>query len=60
MTHYILTNWKTTILGAGALFTALGSLLTSLASGDTSHLLPELSAIATATGLIFAKDAKAS
>ncbi len=56
---YFLHNWRTTALGSGALFTALGALLTSLATGDTSHLLPELSAIASAAGLIFAGDAKA-
>lgn len=55
----LLSNPWTTVLGLGALFTALGALLTSLATGDTSHLLPELSAIASAAGVIFAKDAKA-
>ena len=54
--HYLLTNWKTTALGAGAFCTALGALLTSLASGDTTHLFAEISAVMTAVGIIFAKD----
>jgi len=53
---YFVTNWKTTLLGAGALFSALGSMLTDLASGDTSHILTYVTAIMTAAGVIFAKD----
>jgi hypothetical protein len=54
--NYFLTNWKTTALGAGGALTALGSLLTDLASGDTSHMLGYVTAIITAVGVIFAKD----
>lgn len=56
MIKFILANWKTTFVGAGAFFTALGALLSSLAAGDTSHLLPEISAVITPIGLILAKD----
>lgn len=61
--HHILSKFSnpaTTILGLGALLTALGTLLTALATGDTSHLYPDITAIITALGLIFAKDAKTS
>lgn len=61
--HYlrsIFSNPVTTVLGLGALFTALGHFLTALASGDTSHIIPDLTAIITAFGLLFAKDAKTS
>lgn len=54
--HYFVVNWKTSLLGAGALFTALGSLLTDLAAGDTTHLLGYVTAIMTAIGVLFAKD----
>lgn len=54
--NYFLTNWKTTALGLGGLFTALGSLLTDLASGNTDHLLGYSMAIVTAASAIFGRD----
>ena len=53
-------NWKTTLLGVGALLTALGHLATGVAGGDFGSVIPDFTAIATAIGLIFAQDAKAS
>jgi hypothetical protein len=49
-------SWKTTVLGIGALLTAAGHLLTTLAGGDTSSIASDLPAILAAFGLIFAKD----
>jgi len=55
----ILANWKTTLLGAGALFTGIGALLTHLGAGDVAAATSDWSSIAAAfagLGLIFAKD----
>lgn len=54
---YLLTNYKTTALGAGALFGALGHLLTSLANGDPSTLFTDGMTIILAVSAIFSKDA---
>jgi uncharacterized membrane protein len=54
--HYLLSNPKTSLAGAGALFAALGHLLNALASGDTSTLLSDGSLIIAAIGVLFAKD----
>jgi len=53
---YLLANWKTTLAGGGALFTALGHLLAALAHGDTSTIASDGPLIAAAIGVIFAKD----
>lgn len=52
-------NWKTTLLGAGAVCTAVGHLLTGAASGDFSGLVTDVPAILAGVGLIFAHDAPA-
>lgn len=55
----VLSNWKTTIAGAGAALTAAGHLLTHLASGDTSTLAADIPLLLAGVGLIFGKDATA-
>lgn len=51
------TNWKTSAAGVCALLVSLGSVGSSLLSGDVSQLGLQLPAIAAALGLIFAQDA---
>lgn len=55
----ILTNWKTTMLGTGAILTAAGHLLSHIGVGDTSVLATDLPALLAGFGLIFGKDAAA-
>ena len=50
-------NWKTSAAGVCALLVSLGSVGSSLLSGDVSQLGLQLPAIAAALGLIFAQDA---
>jgi hypothetical protein len=56
---WLLANWKTTFLGAGAFLGALGHMLTALANGDTSSLAHDVPIILTGLGLIMAKDSGA-
>jgi hypothetical protein len=51
-----LTNWKTTLLGGGAVLAAGGHLLTALGHGDMSSIVLDVTAICTGFGLLFAKD----
>lgn len=48
-------NWKTTLAGVAAIFTAFGTLFTN-GSFDISHLATAFPAIIAGLGLIFAKD----
>lgn len=59
MINFLLSNWKTTFLGAGAFFGALGNTLTHLAQGDTSTLAHDVPILLAGIGLIFAQDHKA-
>lgn len=52
----LLLNWKTTAAGLGAILTAGGHLLTSLANGDTNTIAVDLAAIWVGIGLLAAKD----
>jgi hypothetical protein len=51
-------NWKTTALGAGAVLSASGHLLTAIGTGDWSltTITIDLAAISSGLGLLFAKD----
>lgn len=49
-------NWKTTVAGVSAIFTAVGSLFLANGTIDWSHLSTVLPAILAGFGLIFAKD----
>lgn len=55
-----LSNYKTTITGVAAVLGALAHLLTALAGGDTSTIIPDVVAISTGLGLVFAHDAGAA
>ncbi len=59
MINFLLANWKTTFLGAGAFLGALSSILTHLANGDTSSLAHDVPIILAGVGLVFAQDHKA-
>lgn len=56
----ILTNWKTSLTGAAAIFGALATLSSDAANGtiDPAHLGLAFTAIASGLGLIAAQDAK--
>lgn len=54
----MLGNWKTTLLGVGAVCTAVGHLANAIAGGDLTALASDLPAILAGVGLIFARDAK--
>ncbi|MEL7086835.1 MAG: hypothetical protein AAGL98_00085 [Planctomycetota bacterium] len=56
----ILLNWKTTVLGLGAVLTAAGHLLTHLGAGDTSTFASDIPLILAGAAAIFAKDAGAA
>lgn len=56
-----MTNRNTTVLGIGAVLTAVGGLLTAIFDGDPSTLPDYTTAVAAVlagVGLVFAKDAK--
>lgn len=55
----LLTNWKTTLLGVGAVLTAAGTIATHLAAGDTSVLASAVPGLLAGIGLLFGKDATA-
>lgn len=52
-----LTNWKTTALGAAAIFTAGAHLLTQLAAGDIGAIFVDGPVILAGVMGLFAKDA---
>lgn len=49
-------NWKTTVAGIGAALTAVGAIVTGIASGDFSVLASNVPALIAGLGLLFAKD----
>lgn len=51
----MMENWKTTLAGVGTLLVALGHMATGMSNG-AGIAAPDLMAIATAIGLIMAKD----
>lgn len=57
--HPHVTSWKTTVMGVGALFTALGDVLYQVSNHDYdfNRLGADAAGIFTGLGLIFAKDA---
>ena len=54
----MIASWKTTIAGAAAIATAIGDILTHLASGDfgSGAIEKDVLAIIVGAGLVFAKD----
>lgn len=53
----ILTNWKTSLAGAGVILGALADLATHLSTGNTSTLGADLMTILSGLGLVGAHDA---
>ena len=52
-------NWKTTLLGLGAVLTVIGTALTAVFDGDTAttiNVSTLITGIVTGIGLILAKD----
>lgn len=51
----ILTHWKTSLAGAGALLVAVGHIATSIANGGGIEAV-DMMAVTSGIGLLFAKD----